>query len=110
VPLDALVRSSKDPGERHAGDELEPRPRLVVSTAGKEGGEWVGEEGETGTWKAAELPGPRQDAYGAGDSFAAGLTYGLGAGLPVEETLALAARCGAHKLAGRAVFENQLRL
>ena len=26
----------------------------------------------------AELPGPVRDAYGAGDSFAAGLTYGLG--------------------------------
>jgi ribokinase len=108
VPLDALVRSSRDLSERNAGDDLDPPPALVVSTAGKEGGRWVAADRTSGSWKAAELPGPRRDAYGAGDSFAAGLTYGLGAGLPVADTLALAARCGAHKLAGRAVFENQL--
>jgi hypothetical protein len=34
--------------------------------------------------------------------------YGLGAGLPIEDALHLAARCGAHKLTGRAVYERQL--
>jgi ribokinase len=108
VRLDALVRSSKDPAERGAGDDLSPPPRLVVSTAGSEGGSWVGEDHATGTWKAADLPGPMRDSYGAGDSFAAGVTYGLGAGLPVDQTLDIAARCGAHKMTGRAVYENQL--
>jgi ribokinase len=108
VKLDLLVRSAKDPGERYAGDDIEPPPEYVVSTAGSEGGEWVGEDRTTGTWKAAELPGPRRDSYGAGDSFAAGLTYGLGAGLSIEETLRVASRCGAHKMTGRAVYENQL--
>ena len=108
VKLDALVRSAKDPGERDAGDDLEPPPALVVSTAGKEGGQWVGEDRETGRWKSAELPGSRRDSYGAGDSFAAGLTFGLGAGLPIDAALELASRCGAHKLTGRAAYENQL--
>jgi ribokinase len=108
VALDALVRSSGDPGERNAGDDLDPPPGLVVSTAGKEGGRWVAADRTSGSWEAALLPGPRRNAYGAGDSFAAGLTYGLGAGMPVADTLALAARCGAHKLTGRAVYENQL--
>jgi ribokinase len=108
VKLDALVRSAKDPGESHAGEELDPPPALIVSTAGGEGGEWLGEEGRTGTWKAADLPGPMRDSYGAGDSFAAGLTYGLGAGLPIDEVLSVASRCGAHKMTGRAVYENQL--
>jgi ribokinase len=80
----------------------------VVSTAGKEGGEWAAADRTTGSWEAAQLPGPRRDSYGAGDSFAAGLTYALGAGLPVADALALAARCGAHKLTGRAAYENQL--
>ena len=35
------------------------------------------------------------DAYGAGDSFAAGLTYGLAEGRSAEEAVALGARCGA---------------
>jgi ribokinase len=108
VNLDALVRSAKDPGEQHAEDALDPAPDLVVSTAGKEGGEWVGEDRSTGHWKAAQLPGPPRDSYGAGDSFAAGLTYGLGADLPIDEALEVASRCGAYKLAGRAPYDGQL--
>lgn len=48
------------------------------------------------------------DSYGCGDSFAAGLTYGLGAGMPVEEALELAARCGATCLTGRGPYEREL--
>ena len=108
VRLDVLVRSAKDPGEQQAEHELDPPPDLVVSTAGKEGGQWVGKDHSAHAWKAADLPGPKRDSYGAGDSFAAGLTYGLAADMPTEEVLALAARAGAHKLAGRAVYDNQL--
>jgi ribokinase len=108
VNLDALVRSAKDPGEQQAEEHLDPAPDLVVSTAGKEGGEWVGEDRSSGHWKAAQLPGPPCDSYGAGDSFAAGLTYGLGADLPIEQALEVASRCGAYKLAGRAAYDGQL--
>jgi ribokinase len=108
VGLDVLVRSGADPGERDIRDELNPRPRFVVSTAGREGGRWEGEDHTTGAWEAADLPGPPRDAYGAGDSFAAGLTYGLGAGLDLDGALRVAARCGAYKLAGRAVYDGQL--
>ena len=108
VNLDALVRSAKDPGEQQAEEHLDPAPDLVVSTAGKEGGEWVGEDRSSGHWKAAELPGPPRDSYGAGDSFAAGLTYGLGAELPIAQALEVASRCGAYKLAGRAAYDGQL--
>src|SRR4051812_10182335 len=69
INLDALVRSKHDPGEQQAEAQLDPAPDYVVSTAGKEGGQWVGEDHTTGTWKAADLPGPKGDAYGAGDSF-----------------------------------------
>jgi ribokinase len=108
INLDALVRSKHDPGEQQAEQELDPAPDYVVSTAGKEGGQWVGEDHTTGTWKAAELPGPRGDAYGAGDSFAAGLTYALGADMSIDDAVALASRAGAYKLAGRAVYDGQL--
>jgi ribokinase len=108
VKLDALVRSAHDPGEQQAEERLDPPPDLVVSTAGKEGGEWVGKDHTTHAWKAAELPGPKRDSYGAGDSFAAGLTYALGADMEPADALHLAARCGAHKLSGRAAYDNQL--
>ena len=108
VDLDALVRSAKDPGEQQAEEGLDPAPDLVVATAGKEGGEWIGEDRSSGTFKAVELPGPRRDSYGAGDSFAAGFTFALGIDLPIDEALHLAARAGADKLAGRAAYDGQL--
>lgn len=108
VPLDALVHSNKDMGERYSAGQLSPEPKLVVGTAGSEGGTWTGAEGRTGTFVAAPLPGPMADAYGAGDSFAAGLTFALGKGLPIEEALELASRCGAAATTGRGAFAGQL--
>ena len=62
----------------------------------------------SGRYEAAQLPGPPQDSYGAGDSFAAGLTFGLGDGRSIEDALKIAARCGAWKLTGRAAYDHQL--
>jgi ribokinase len=108
VHLDALVRSATDPGEPFVEGVLDPPPRLVVATNSEKGGTYEGAEGTTGSWAAAPLPGPVVDTYGAGDSFAGGLTFALGAGLPVDEALALAARCGAAALTGRGPYEGQL--
>ncbi len=109
VELDALVASSADRGERYERGQLDPEPRVVVRTAGGKGGSWERAGGETGTWEATPLPGPVRDAYGCGDSFAAGLTHGLGAGLTLEAALDQAARCGAACLTGRGPYEGQLR-
>lgn len=108
VRLDALVGSGSDAGERYAPGELQPAPALAVATAGPAGGSFRTEAGEAGSFAAAPLPGPPVDAYGCGDSFAAALTYALGARLPVPEALALAARCGAACLAGRGPYAGQL--
>jgi ribokinase len=106
VVLDALVASARDPGERYEDGDIDPPPRYVVRTAGPDGGEYAGEEG--GRWEASPLPGPISDFYGCGDSFAAGLTHGLGAGLPVAEALALGARCGAACATGRGPYGARL--
>ena len=92
--LDVLVHSGTDAGEAVRPEELDPPPRCVVTTLGGEGGRWDGEDG-SGSWEAQELPGPRVDAYGAGDSFAAGLTTGLAAGLPMQAGGASWARAAA---------------
>jgi ribokinase len=110
VQLDALVSSGRDPGERYKVGDLDPAPRVVVRTLGAAGGEWETESGERSTWGPAPLPGPVRDAYGCGDSFAAGLTYGLGAGWEIERAVELAARCGAACLTGRGPYEAQLTL
>ena len=108
VQLDVLVASSNDEGERYDRGQLDPEPLLVIRTAGAAGGEWERADGETGRYAASPPPGPVADAYGCGDSFAAGLTFGLGAGMPLDEALALAARCGAACITGYGPFAGQL--
>jgi ribokinase len=108
VELDALVASSRDAGERYRPGDLDPRPRNVVLTASSSGGEWQTSDGERGTWEATPLPGPLVDVYGCGDSFAGGLTYGLGAGMSLADAVDLAARCGAACATGRGPYEAQL--
>jgi len=110
VRLDVLVASGRDPGERYERGQLDPAPDFVVRTAGAGGGEWEAADGTRGRWQATPLPGPVRDSYGCGDSFAAGLTCGLGAGEPLERALELAARCGAACLTGSGPYEAQLRL
>jgi ribokinase len=109
VELDALVSSANDEGERYIPGEIEPPPRAVVRTAGAAGGSLLAANGRELRWEAAPLPGPPVDSYGAGDSFAAGLTYALADGRPPEEALAFAARCGAASMTGRGPYGAQLR-
>ena len=108
VQLDVLVRSASDPGERYEPGMLDPAPRHVVSTRGALGGSWTGET--AGEWQATALPGPPVDAYGCGDSFAAALAYGLGAGMDLPAAIELGARCGAACLTGRGPYGAQLSL
>jgi ribokinase len=101
VELDALVRSGSDPSERYDAGDLEPPPRLLAVTAGRRGGAWQAADGRSGSFPPAKLPGPLEDTYGAGDSFAAGLTYALGRGLEARDALDFAARSGAEALTRR---------
>ena len=106
VELDVLIGSGKDDGERYHPGDLEPPPRLVVTTAGALGG-WA-QPG--GPFTAADLPGPVEDSYGCGDSFAAGLTFALARGDAQADALTFAARCGAAVLTGRGPYTAQLKL
>jgi ribokinase len=108
VELDMLVASSKDAGERYVPGEIEPPPRFVAQTAGGGGGSVVAGAGRRQEWAAAPLPRRRVDTYGAGDCFAAGLTYGLARGLAPLEAAELGARCGAACVTGRGPYEGQL--
>jgi ribokinase len=98
VEVDALVHSARDPSERYEPGDLDPPPKLVATTEGADGGRYVTADGAEGRWEAAPLPGPLQDSYGAGDCFAAGLSYALGEGKGIPEALAFAAACAATAL------------
>ncbi|MET1008952.1 MAG: PfkB family carbohydrate kinase [Gaiellaceae bacterium] len=101
IELDALVRSASDPSERYGRGDLEPQPKLVVATGGREGGTWGTADCRAGAYKPAELRGPVSDSYGAGDSFAAGLTFALGRSDEPDAAVAFAAECAAAALARR---------
>jgi len=106
--LDAVVGSAADPAEALDPDAFNVPPHLVVRTESVRGGRYETSDGRTGTYDPVSPPGPVVDTYGAGDSFAAALTFALGAGMEIEEALALAARCGAWCAAGKGPYGNQL--
>jgi ribokinase len=106
VELDALVSSGKDDAELYHPGQIDPEPRLVVTTSGTLGG-WA-QPG--GPYSAAPLPPNPADAYGAGDCFAAGLAFALAAGLEALEALEFASRCGAGALAGPGVHAEAIPL
>jgi ribokinase len=99
VPLDLLVASANDPGEAYDGS-LETRH--VALTDGERGGSLDGRP-----WAAA--PAEVDDAYGAGDSFAAALAFALARGDEPDAAVELAARAGAAVVRGRGPYTSQLR-
>jgi ribokinase len=104
VELDAIVGSGEDEGELYRPGDLDPPPKVVVTTSGALGG-WL-QPG--GPFRPAPLPGPVVDAYGCGDCFAAGLAFALARGDAIEDAIALAARCGAAVMTGRGPYSAQL--
>jgi ribokinase len=94
--VDATVFSALDRDERRWAADWEGHSGLMVATEGAAGGRWWG--ASQGRWTAVPAPGTVRDSYGAGDSFAAGLTFGLASGRSIEESTAIGARCGADML------------
>jgi ribokinase len=100
VPLDLLVGSARDPGERYDGSVP---ANVVAMTQGGVGGTANGVR-----WPAAPVPGPVVDAYGCGDSFGAALAFALARGDELPDALALASRAGASVLTGRGPYMSQI--
>lgn len=108
VRLDAVVGSASDPSETFDPATLPEPPSVVVRTEGRRGGTYRTADGRADRYAPADPPGPVVDAYGAGDVFAAGLTFALGRGDDVEDALPVAARCGAWCVAGRGPYGRSL--
>ncbi len=108
VECDVIVGSADDPDEQVPSGALPVAPRAWVMTDGHRGGRWIEQHDRPRTWEAVPPPGPIVDSYGCGDSFAAGLTVGLGAGLSLADAIALGARCGAHNITARGGLRGQL--
>jgi ribokinase len=109
ILADVVVGSALDRHETYDPEILaHAPPDLVVLTEGAAGGRFETAGGETGRWQPVPLRGPVSDTYGSGDSFQAGLTFALGSGRDVTESLEIAARCGAEALTGRGPAGGQL--
>jgi ribokinase len=109
VAADVVVGSAADRRESAARADYAPPPRALVLTEGAAGGRI---ETEAGTARFAAPPAPAviASAYGAGDSFAAAMTWFLAAGLPLPDACARAGVHGAAVLAGPDPVEAQLPL
>jgi len=101
VDLDALVGSATDPAEHYA-DELVPPPHLVVRTNGGHGGTYT-KNGKTLPY-AAVPTSVEGDTYGAGDTFAAALTFALGEGRDAKAAVDFASARAAEVLAWRGPY------
>ena len=91
--MNALVFREGDEDESAWANRVASHARLLVATEGGHGGRWWGES--EGRWDSAPLPGEPHDSYGAGDSFAAAFTLGLGRGDSIGDAAALGAQAGA---------------
>jgi ribokinase len=99
TPLDLLVGSVNDAGERYDGTLQVP---TVVLTNGANGGT------ANGVPYAAVPATTIVDTYGAGDSFAAALAFALARGDSLDDALLLAARAGSAVLGGSGPYASQL--
>jgi len=100
VRADVLVGSARDRGEQFDLDRLAQPPGHVIVTDGVRGG--------TG-YQALPPPASPVDSYGAGDTFAAGLLYGMADGLAQPAALALGARLAAESVTWRGAYPPQSR-
>ena len=106
---DVVIGSARDPRERSALADYHGLAGAVVMTDGARGGSVETSKGARG-FDAPPLPMPPVGAYGAGDTFAAALTYYVAAGMELMDAAGRAAAHGAAVLRGANPLDHQLRL
>ena len=109
IAVDAVVGSTSDRGERCRLADFAIPPRALILTEGARGGIIETAEGIV-RFAAPAAHATAGGTYGAGDSFAAALTYYLAAGLPALAAAERAAHHGAAVLASLDPLTSQLAL
>lgn len=109
VAADVVVGSGLDPAEASRLADYPTAPHALVMTEGAAGGHIETRDGHR-RFAAPFSPPAYGTAYGAGDSFAAALTWYLACGLAVPEACTRAAAQGAAVLRSVSPLESQLRL
>ena len=109
VTADIVVGSATDPRETSKLSDYAHPPRALVMTEGGHGG-YVETASGVSRFEAAPAPSPIVGRYGAGDTFAAALTWYAARGLPLEDACARATTHAAAVLAGINPLNHQLPL
>jgi ribokinase len=109
VRADVVVGSALDPREASSLSDYPVRPAALVLTEGAAGGRIETPEGRRRFAAPRAVP-VRGGSYGAGDSFAAALTWYAALGLPLDEACARAALHGAAVVGSLEPLESQLPL
>ena len=86
VSLDGLIGSNLDPGEEFSFSELLVKPKYTIKTEGEKGGIIF----PGGRYEALKNKDRKVDSYGCGDSFAAGILYGMASNWDIDKSLNLA--------------------
>ena len=102
VFLDALVGSNLDPGENYSLSDLSKIPKFMIKTEGKDGGILF----PGGRFKAIHNDTPIIDSYGCGDSFAAGIIFGLASKWNIEKTVRLGTVLGSNCIGNFGPYAN----
>jgi len=109
VRADVVVGSRNDPREARTLAACDPRPHALVMTEGPDGGTVETADGVM-RFRAAAPPPAIAGSYGAGDSFAAALTWYLAKGLPIAHACERASVHAAAVLGGINPLERQTAL
>jgi len=86
VLLDGLIGSNLDPGEVFSLSDLSVQPKYTIKTEGENGGIIF----PGGRYKALRNKKLKVDSYGCGDSFAAGILYGMASKWNIDKSINLA--------------------
>jgi ribokinase len=106
VRADVVIGSGRDPRERSRLADYAVSPGALVMTEGKNGGAVETADGIM-RFASHSFDGVVVSAYGAGDTFAAALTWYLAAGLPIGQATSSAARHAAAVMTGINPVESQ---
>jgi len=102
VFLDALIGSNLDPDENYSLSDLTKMPKFVIKTEGKDGGILI----PGGRFKAICNDISIIDSYGCGDSFAAGILFGLASKWNIEKTVKLGTVLGGNCIENFGPYAN----
>ena len=86
VLLDGLIGSNLDPGEAFSSSDLSLKPKYIIKTEAEKGGIIF----PGGRYEALKNKKLKVDSYGCGDSFAAGILYGMASKWDIDKSLNLA--------------------